>query len=158
MCRTTAYKSTTCQHRWLTITTRCSPGAGFTSTPIHEFRFSEASLFGSPRFQKAPAGTCPNCDMKGQYDGNTTRLLLRKQNLYTGGPLTVLRGGTSIVNGAGMMYSSGYEFPATNIQSLTPYQQQFAANQQVAALARMQHHPEARYSNAIRDKSGCSVM
>lgn len=76
MCRTTAYKSTACNHRWLTITTRCAPNVGFTTTPVHEFRSDTSFHWGRPSYLKAPTGACPNCDLKGQYDGNTTRMVL----------------------------------------------------------------------------------
>lgn len=76
MCRVIGYKSRACSHRWLTITSRCAPNMGFTMTPVHEFRSDGCSILGRPSFTKAPAGTCPDCDLRGQYDGNTIRLVL----------------------------------------------------------------------------------
>lgn len=164
MCCTTAYKSATCRHRWLTITTRCSPYAGFTNTPIHQFQFDSTSLFGGPHYQKASAGSCPTCDLKGQYDGNTTRIVLSRGGVAAGHiPLTTIRTGTNISNGGGVVPQGLFTHPAlgitiTNGQVLTPYQQQFAASKQAAAIASMQYYPEGNYGRRPRDTPLCSVM
>ena len=74
MCRAAAYKSSTCPHRWLTVTSPCGPGMGFDSAHGHSFT-GETALFGGPRFLEAPAHTCPHCNKKDQYDPNLTRLV-----------------------------------------------------------------------------------
>lgn len=162
MCRTTGYKSTTCGHRWLTITTRCAPNMGFTNTPIHEFRADGFSLFGTPKYQKAAAGTCPNCDLKGQYDGNTTRMVLG-----CGGREIRRRIQRSDCGGyAPPVYISGpatLNYPhvgATGTgQVLSPYQQQFAATRQLAAMARWQYCPmEEQFRLTSSGKSNCNIM
>lgn len=121
MCRTTAYRSTTCNHRWLTITARCGPNVGFTTTPIHEFR-CDSMFFGKLKFMKAPAGSCPNCNLKGQYDGNTTRMVLGngqreiKRNMVRG----IGIGGGGLVTNRGVYRNDfGYQYP---VQAAMPLQ------------------------------------
>lgn len=76
MCRAKGYQSRTCGHRWLTIIWRCGPDIGFTTRPNHGFE-TRSTLLGETIFHVAPANSCPNCDLRGQYDGNTTRMVLR---------------------------------------------------------------------------------
>lgn len=150
MCRTTAYKSTTCGHRWLTITTRCAPKMGFTTTPVHEFRADGSFVWVKPKFQKAAAGSCPNCDLKGQYNGNTTRMVLAsgekeiQRNMWRSARGEVMMGGGSA--GYGYFALQGYQqaivpYQMANWQAMTPYQLQFAANQQAARMGRRQYYP-----------------
>lgn len=164
MCRATAYESTICRHRWLTITTRCSPNAGFTNTPIHQFRFDSTSLLGGPRYQKASAGSCPNCDLKGQYDGNTIRMVLGNRSIGTHSvPPMTRRTGMQPFDGAVAIPQGMYTYPAlgtanANGQILTIYQQQFTANKQAAKIASMRYHPEGSYSRGPRESLLCNVM
>jgi hypothetical protein len=77
MCRATAFQSRTCRHRWLTITTPCSPAVGFDNAPHHRFD-TDTALLGGPKYVPAPAHSCPECNKKGQYDGNRTRMVVGK--------------------------------------------------------------------------------
>lgn len=157
MCRIIAYKSRNCNHRWLIITTRCAPQMGFTTTPVHDFRTEGFSLCGKPNFMKAPAGTCPNCDLKGQYDGNTTRLVLGS------GEREIQRNMWSMQQGGlvgSARWNSGCRPP--DVTALGVYQQQWPTNgyQQPG----VQYYPVAQrytYGYGQPPRSGpssCNVM
>lgn len=157
MCRAIGYKANACGHRWLVITTRCAPNMGFTNTPYHEFRVDGVSILGNPQYEKAPAGTCPNCDRRGQYDGNTIRMVLGRSE--RGIRDKVSRDGMIGAPAAGymapgqMQMAAGQPLPGyaagqpviTGVvgqsQVLSPYQMQFAAQQQAMQAARMQYYP-----------------
>lgn len=90
MCQTIGYKSIQCGHHWLCITKPCGPGMNFNTTPWHYFQ-GNRTLFncGRIKFFNAPIGSCPNCDMRGIYNGDTTRLVickgLRERQIYQNG-------------------------------------------------------------------------
>lgn len=160
MCRVVAYKSRTCNHRWLTITARCAPSTGFTTTPVHDFRSDGCSILGRPSFTNAPAGTCPNCDLKGQYDGNTIRLVIGngereiQRNMYM----------SNMQQGGVVGYAGGWNSlcRSPDVTALGVYQQQMATNwyQQPG----VQYYPVAqRYTYgygqpASSGPSSCSIM
>lgn len=75
MCEAVAYKSTLCRHRWLTITKPCAPRFGFTTPPCPDIKCSSTNMCGEAKYMKASANSCPSCDLKGQYNANTTRML-----------------------------------------------------------------------------------
>jgi hypothetical protein len=160
MCRITAYKSRTCNHRWLTITARCAPHMGFTTTPVHDFRSDGCSIWGRPYFMKAPAGSCPNCDLRGQYDGNTIRLVLGsgereiQRNMYMG----------NMQQGSLVGYTSGWNSGcrSPDVTALGLYQQQWSMNG--CRQLGVQYYPVAQrytYGYGQRPGSGppiCNVM
>jgi hypothetical protein len=75
MCHATGLRSSTCRHKWLTITSPCATGMGFNSLGIHKFHTSH-TWWGSTKYFKAPMKSCPDCNKKGQYDGNKIRMVL----------------------------------------------------------------------------------
>ena len=75
MCTATGFKSRTCAHKWLTITKPCGTGKGFDSCHLHSFD-GENAFLGGPKYFWAPANSCPECNKKGQYNGNVTRMVL----------------------------------------------------------------------------------
>jgi hypothetical protein len=48
---------------------------GFNSLGIHKFHTSH-TWWGSTKYFKAPMKSCPDCNKKGQYDGNKIRMVL----------------------------------------------------------------------------------
>lgn len=72
MCTVQFWKSRTCGHRWLTIKKSCQEGRGFNNCPSFD-----PGLARGPRGPTywAPPGSCPEHDMKDEYDGNTTRMI-----------------------------------------------------------------------------------
>lgn len=146
---------------------------GFTSTPIHEFRSDGSFVWGKPNFQKAPAGSCPNCDLKGQYDGNTTRMVLgsgereMQRNLWRSARGEATMGGGTIGYGhpglgSYQQAAVPYQQLGVNGQALTPYQQQFIASQQAALVASRRYYPAVekyRYGyGSGPGQSSCTVM
>jgi hypothetical protein len=75
MCHATGLRSSTCRHKWLTITSPCAAGMGFNSLGVHKFHTSH-TWFGGTNYFKAPMKSCPDCNKKGQYDGNKIRMVL----------------------------------------------------------------------------------
>ncbi|KAI1611584.1 hypothetical protein EDD37DRAFT_428904 [Exophiala viscosa] len=75
MCQAELNKSFTCRHKWLTIVRKCEDGGGFNDNHLHKYRPARLGLF-HPKFASAAANTCPNCDLKGDYDTKTTRMIL----------------------------------------------------------------------------------
>lgn len=147
---------------------------GFTTSPIHEFRCEGLCIFGTPKLHKAPVGTCPTCDLRGQYDGNTIRMILgtgarevqRKWarealvNAMTqtgaaryGGEYGYGDGANPRIAQDGLVGSLGAG------QVLTPYQQQFAANRAAVAGASLQYFPMIQnYHSGRYGGSSCSIM
>lgn len=113
-------------------------------------------------FEIAAANTCPNCDKRGQYDGNVTRMVLR-QNGMSGSRCRVACGAGMPASGMGMgMHGHRYADYAPGMayqsgimpgQVLSPLQQQIEARKIEAELRKMQFHP-----NQGRDQSRCCVM
>jgi hypothetical protein len=48
---------------------------GFNSICIHKFKTSH-NWYGGVKYFKAPIKSCPDCNKKGQYDGNKIRMVL----------------------------------------------------------------------------------
>lgn len=48
---------------------------GFNSVGIHHFKTSH-NWYGGVKYFKAPMKSCPDCNKKGQYDGNKFRMVL----------------------------------------------------------------------------------
>jgi len=111
MCQTELNKSFTCRHRWLTIVKECQPGMGF-NQQIHPYTPARSGWF-QPKYFSAAAKTCPNCDKKGEYDWNKTRIIL--DNKWDQG---TMGNGYSMTDGYGRPlpghfwapYQSGYSF------------------------------------------------
>jgi hypothetical protein len=108
MCTATAFKSHTCSHKWLTINLPCGPGMGFDNCLRHAFS-GQTGIFGGPKFIPAPAHSCPTCNKKDQYDGNKTRMVLRRMDMFgtgywNGGNI----GGLGGYANDGCGYRSGY--------------------------------------------------
>ncbi|EXJ95324.1 hypothetical protein A1O1_00444, partial [Capronia coronata CBS 617.96] len=82
MCQVESHKSQTCGHKWATIVEQCHKGAGFSKTSVHPITKARTGLC-QPRYISAPAGSCPNCDKKGDYDANGTRMILGKRDRGT---------------------------------------------------------------------------
>ena len=76
MCQVETFKSHTCPHEWMTIVKPCGPTASF-KDQYHRFKPARKSLGKTPRPISAPANSCPNCDKKGDYDANLTRIILK---------------------------------------------------------------------------------
>lgn len=66
-------KGASCDHAWAEIVTPCAEDKGF----------NNCSSFGDGKVRRrselkryiAPAGSCPTCDKKGDYDGNEIRTI-----------------------------------------------------------------------------------
>lgn len=129
-------------------------------------------------FEEAAANTCPNCDKKGQYNGNVMRMMVRDGGANscrvaygagTGTPLRVgAMGGGMGMYGAGYggqpygyMPGYGYGTPVGQAyqsgvmpgQILSPLQQQIEANRVAAEMRKRQYHP-----NQQIEDSRCCVM
>lgn len=72
MCTTNHFKSRACQHAWMTIKKPCAEGKNFSN--CESFKDGRARRPPPPR-QWAPPGSCPRCDLKGDYDTDTTRVV-----------------------------------------------------------------------------------
>lgn len=72
MCTVQFWKSRTCGHKWLTIKKSCQEGRGFNNCP--SFDPGLARVQRGPSYW-APPGSCPEHDKKGEYDGNTMRMI-----------------------------------------------------------------------------------
>ncbi|KIW73544.1 hypothetical protein PV04_01651 [Phialophora macrospora] len=79
MCQTETFKSHTCPHQWMTIVKPCGPEASFRNQ-YHTYKPARSGLkkFAQPGALSAPANSCPNCDKKGEYDANMTRIIIEK--------------------------------------------------------------------------------
>ena len=78
MCRVSPYKGQTCKHRWFALIEPCIPGMSFhTAPPGHRFNRPQTFL-GSTSWFPAPPGSCPDCGLKGRYDGDKVRFYLGK--------------------------------------------------------------------------------
>ncbi|EXJ89358.1 hypothetical protein A1O3_02425, partial [Capronia epimyces CBS 606.96] len=86
MCQVESHKSQTCGHKWATIVKHCHEGAGFSENSVHAFTRARTGLF-QPKYIPAPAGSCPNCDKKGDYDANETRMILGRKDKESRGTL-----------------------------------------------------------------------
>jgi len=79
MCKTESFRSHTCPHTWKTVVEACHLG-GFNG---HQGAFQDdparKGLF-PPRYIAAPSKSCPSCDKKGDYDGNQTRIELKRSD------------------------------------------------------------------------------
>lgn len=78
MCQTIFCKSTTCRHKWVKVLEPCQPGAGFsTLMAMHELKPMKLGFLRSSGIISLPF-CCPNCDLRGNYDGNQIRMILSK--------------------------------------------------------------------------------
>src|ERR1700761_4700343 len=79
MCQTETFKSHTCPHQWMSIVKPCAPNASFKSQ-YHQYKPARSGLkrLTQAGYISAPANSCPNCDKNGDYDANTTRLIIKK--------------------------------------------------------------------------------
>ena len=89
MCYAQGYKSSTCGHKWLTITRHCTSNrdangaiVGFNALGFHEFLPESRTIFGSPQYLIAAANSCPKCDRQDQYDGNVTRMVIKENKCH----------------------------------------------------------------------------
>jgi hypothetical protein len=77
MCKVTVLKSPTCPHRWLIISKPCEESRGFNSCPL--FQNNRAITSSLTGIKKAKPKTCPQCDLKGEYDRNMIRVVERER-------------------------------------------------------------------------------
>jgi len=71
MCRTKSWKSFPCKHQWVSLEKPCAEGKNFSNCKSFENRHAR-----NPRtIYRAPAGSCPKCDKKDDYDGNKIRMV-----------------------------------------------------------------------------------
>lgn len=77
MCQAELNKSYTCRHKWLTIVKECEQGGGFKDHHVHRYQPARSGLF-QPKYASTAANTCPNCDLKGDYDATKTRMIIDK--------------------------------------------------------------------------------
>lgn len=71
MCWTKSWKSFPCKHQWVSLEKPCAEGKNFSNCKSFENRHAR-----SPRMiYRAPAGSCPKCDKKDDYDGNKIRMV-----------------------------------------------------------------------------------
>ncbi|EXJ72647.1 uncharacterized protein A1O5_03793 [Cladophialophora psammophila CBS 110553] len=79
MCKTEAFKSHTCPHHWMSIVKPCGPEASF-KNQTHQYKPARSAWkrMVQPEYISAPADSCPNCDLKGDYDADKTRIILKK--------------------------------------------------------------------------------
>lgn len=71
MCRTKGWKSAKCGHKWFTLTAPCAEGKNFSNCMSFELQQARQPK----KIHIAPAGECPKCDKKDDYDGDTVRLV-----------------------------------------------------------------------------------
>lgn len=71
MCQTQSWRGYPCLHQWVTLETPCAEGKHFSNCKSFEDRHAR-----SPRaIHRAPAGACPRCDKKDDYDGDKIRMV-----------------------------------------------------------------------------------
>ena len=77
MCRVERFRSPTCPHKWMTIIAPCSPSSNFSTVQlnIHIFQPVRNRIW-DPEYVMAPPHTCPNCNMRSNYDATMTRIIL----------------------------------------------------------------------------------
>ncbi len=63
----------------MTIVKPCGPKASF-KNQYHIYKPARSGLkkLAQPGALSAPANSCPNCDKKGEYDANMTRIIIQK--------------------------------------------------------------------------------
>src|SRR5579862_1714183 len=94
MCAVCLYRSPTCPHRWLTIQNPCAPSRNFSNCPslkdgaLHILDFNGKGA----RYVLAVPKSCPSCD-KGNYDSDTTRMVVRIRHGVRVGVGELRRGG-----------------------------------------------------------------
>ncbi|OAP58442.1 hypothetical protein AYL99_07532 [Fonsecaea erecta] len=103
MCKTEAFKSHTCPHHWMSIVKPCGPEASF-KNQAHQYTPARSAWkrLVQPEYLSAPAKSCPNCNLKGDYDADKTRIILRNPgeagNLGNGYNMTDGRGRVTPAN------------------------------------------------------------
>ncbi|KAK2766242.1 acetate non-utilizing protein 9 [Arachnomyces sp. PD_36] len=75
MCNVIRWKSPSCKHRWITIVQPCAADRGFNNCPNFASPTSRTRTLLS---QQALPKSCPICDLKGDYDGNKTRIIKKE--------------------------------------------------------------------------------
>lgn len=73
MCKAQIYKSQTCAHRWIALTTPCAEGKNITNCP--SFEGGRARRLSGLLEALAPPKSCPHCDRKDIYDGSHIRMI-----------------------------------------------------------------------------------
>ncbi|KAK3336580.1 hypothetical protein B0T19DRAFT_43561 [Cercophora scortea] len=73
MCGIEFYKDTYCGHRWARIVQPCWPGYGFTTCPTFFTGYAQPQ----PVCYIAREEPCPACDLRGVYDRNQIRMVVR---------------------------------------------------------------------------------
>ncbi|EHY58002.1 uncharacterized protein HMPREF1120_06020 [Exophiala dermatitidis NIH/UT8656] len=113
MCQIESYRSSTCGHKWVTIVKRCgSPGTGFNKdNAVHSYTRARTGLL-EPKYLSVAAGGCPNCDKRGNYDANETRMILGPDNIDARGTLG---------NGYSMTDGYGNVLPVSSGRPSRPY-------------------------------------
>ncbi|KLU87354.1 hypothetical protein MAPG_06354 [Magnaporthiopsis poae ATCC 64411] len=76
MCQTAFFKDPTCGCKWTAVTQPCWPGYGFSTCPF----FFNGIPKEAPPYFKATKLCCPKHDLKGQYDRNMVRMVIRVEN------------------------------------------------------------------------------
>ncbi|OCT53490.1 hypothetical protein CLCR_10966 [Cladophialophora carrionii] len=108
MCQTETFKSHTCPHQWMTIVKPCGPKASF-KNQYHTYEPVRRGLkkLIQPGAIPAPANSCPNCDKKGDYDANMTRIII--QNPWEAGNMG---NGYNMTDGRGNVLHTRYAYGA----------------------------------------------
>ncbi|MCJ1470305.1 hypothetical protein MMC07_008950 [Pseudocyphellaria aurata] len=73
MCSAQIYKSQTCAHRWVVLTTPCAPDKNISNCT--SFQDGRTRHLSGLRHILAPPKACPQCDMKNLYDGSHLRMI-----------------------------------------------------------------------------------
>lgn len=76
MCQSIIFKSPRCGCLWWRISEPCAPGMGFSTCA----RFHNGSCKGVPPGYLAWTEPCPKHDLRGFYDYNQTRMVVRVRN------------------------------------------------------------------------------
>ena len=71
MCLVKQWESRPCRHRWVSLEKPCATDRNFSNCPS----FSNKVARPESRIYIPPAGSCPKCDKKDDYDGEKVRMV-----------------------------------------------------------------------------------
>ena len=75
MCQFQYWERSTCKHKWLLLTLSCGPKKNLLSCPMFQAGARNSWDGKGPKFNKAPAGSCPSCDLEGEYPRELIRMV-----------------------------------------------------------------------------------
>lgn len=73
MCKTQIWRSPTCLHSWITLTTPCKEGKNISNCATFENGLAR-HMSGLHTISASP-NSCPRCDQKDAYDGSQIRMI-----------------------------------------------------------------------------------